>query len=349
MSGLTSEQVRKKLRTVSWPGFDQDIVAAGFVKEIDVLDGSVRVGFEVPTRRTDKARYGFDRAFAAIAMTAAAIIAVGITLSNSASGQVAGSGKEIFSTICVACHTVGQGKRIGPDLAGVDERHTEEWLIEFIRSSQTVIKSGNPEAVALAEGYPGLVMPDNPLSDDQIRSVLTYVRELESGAATAGVTPSQAAAKPARKVTKEDVRRGQELFQGNIRFAERGPSCNSCHHVVNDAIIGGGILAAELTSVFSKMGAGGVRAILGKPPFAVMEQAYRDRSLTEDEVHALVAFLQDADEQQSFQQPRDYGVGLAGTGAVGTALLLGSYALIFRRRKRASVNQEIYDRQIKSE
>jgi len=97
------------------------------------------------------------------------------------------------------------------------------------------------------------------------------------------------------------------------------------------------------------MGAGGVRAILGKPPFAVMEQAYRDRSLTEDEVHALVAFLQDADEQQSFQQPRDYGVGLAGTGAVGTALLLGSYALIFRRRKRASVNQEIYDRQIKSE
>jgi hypothetical protein len=34
---------------------------------------------------------------------------------------------------------------------------------------------------------------------------------------------------------------------------------------------------------------------------------------------------------------------------VGTALLLGSYALIFRRRKRASVNQEIYDRQIKSE
>ena len=62
-----------------------------------------------------------------------------------------------------------------------------------------------------------------------------------------------------------------------------------------------------------------------------------------------MAFLQDADEQQSFQQPRDYGVGLAGTGAVGTALLLGFYALIFRRRKRASVNQEIYDRQIKSE
>ena len=51
----TPEQIRKKLRAVSWPGFEQDIVAAGFVKEIDVLDGSVRIGFELRTRRMDKA------------------------------------------------------------------------------------------------------------------------------------------------------------------------------------------------------------------------------------------------------------------------------------------------------
>ncbi len=54
MRGPTTEQVRQKLRAVSWPGFDQDIVAAGFVKEIDVRCGSVLIGFEVRTRRTDK-------------------------------------------------------------------------------------------------------------------------------------------------------------------------------------------------------------------------------------------------------------------------------------------------------
>lgn len=282
-------------------------------------------------------------------LAAASILAAGITLSSPASTQVVDPGKQIFSTVCVACHSVGEGRRVGPDLAGVHERHTETWMIAFIRSSQTVIKSGDPEAVALAEAYAGIVMPDNPLSDDQIRSVLAYVRELESGEGAAGGTASEAAAKPARQMTKEDIRRGQELFQGNLRFAELGPSCNSCHHVVNDAVIGGGILAKELTSVFSRMGAGGVRAILGTPPFPVMEQAYRGKPLTEDEVHALVAFLQDADEQQSFQQPRDYGIGLAGTGAVGTLLLFGAYAIVFRRRKRASVNQAIYDRQIESE
>ncbi len=54
MQGPTPEQVREKLRAVVWPGFDQDIVAAGFVKEVDVRDGFVRIGFEVRTRRTDK-------------------------------------------------------------------------------------------------------------------------------------------------------------------------------------------------------------------------------------------------------------------------------------------------------
>ncbi len=55
MPGPTTEQVREKLRAVLWPGFDQGIVAAGFVKEIDVRDGSVRVGFELRTRRMGKA------------------------------------------------------------------------------------------------------------------------------------------------------------------------------------------------------------------------------------------------------------------------------------------------------
>ena len=54
MPDPTPGEVRKKLRAVSWPGFEQDIVAAGFVKEIDILDGSVRIGFELRTRRMDK-------------------------------------------------------------------------------------------------------------------------------------------------------------------------------------------------------------------------------------------------------------------------------------------------------
>ena len=141
---------------------------------------------------------------------------------------------------------------------------------------------------------------------------------------------------------------GQKLFQGTIRFENNGPTCNSCHDVKNDAVIGGGILAAELTNVFSKIGGSGVGAILGQAPFPVMQIAYRDRVLTKDEITYLVAFLQDADEKHLLQKPRDYGMGLFVSGAVGAGVIYLFFAFIWRGRKRGSVYQGIYDRQIKS-
>ena len=53
--------------------------------------------------------------------------------------------------VCAACHTIGKGKLIGPDLKGVTERHERDWLYSFIRSSQTMIKNGDEVAVKLFE------------------------------------------------------------------------------------------------------------------------------------------------------------------------------------------------------
>ena len=58
-------------------------------------------------------------------------------------------GKELFKQICVACHTINGGKLVGPDLANVHKRRPEEWIIRFVKSSQAVIKAGDPYAVQL--------------------------------------------------------------------------------------------------------------------------------------------------------------------------------------------------------
>lgn len=97
-----------------------------------------------------------------------------------------------FAT-CTACHTIGKGKLIGPDLKGVNDRHNEAWLLSFIRSSQTMIKNGDPVAVKLFEENNKIPMPDNILTDDQIKGILTYIRNYDEAAvaATEGGKPGE--------------------------------------------------------------------------------------------------------------------------------------------------------------
>ena len=223
-------------------------------------------------------------------------------------------GEKDFNTTCFACHTIGGGRLVGPDLAGITDRRPEDWLISFIRSSQAMIESGDPDAVALASEYVGLMMPDTTMSDRRIEDIISYLRlkgspalaDADEGRVTGST--SIAASEPATPpgpASDEEIIAGQHYFQGEVRFENGGAACNACHDVRNDAVIGGGALAAELTTVFSRMGGAGVRAILGQAPFPVMQAAYEDRPLTEEEVTSLVAFLQFADSQQYNQLPRD--------------------------------------------
>lgn len=265
-----------------------------------------------------------------------------------ATGSAQATGEQLFQSKCAACHTIGGGRLIGPDLTGVADRRTPGWLVSFVQSSQSVASSGDAVAVALFAEFSGIIMPDFPLPEEQITQILGYIDS--KGSAPGEVAEQSTAEEPApvEPVSMESVLMGQKLFQGTIRFENNGPTCNSCHDVKNDAVIGGGILAAELTNVFSKIGGSGVGAILGQAPFPVMQIAYRDRVLTKDEITYLVAFLQDADEKHLLQKPRDYGMGLFVSGAVGAGVIYLFFAFIWRGRKRGSVYQGIYDRQIKS-
>ncbi len=191
---------------------------------------------------------------------------------------------------------------------------------------------------------PVLVFNGLPLLDFHIKDVLTFIKSQSSGV-TVSSEPVAVQTEPA---SEEDIKTGQDLFQGNIRFSNGGPTCNSCHDVKHDAVIGGGILAVELTDVFSRMGSAGVKAILGQSPYPVMDAAYKNKVLTENEITSLVSFLQDADSQQFYSQPRDYGVGLFISGLVGTGILFGLCSLIWRGRKSGPVNRTIFERQTKS-
>lgn len=250
-------------------------------------------------------------------------------------------GQAIFEQRCVVCHSVGSDRLIGPGLAGITNRRDRDWLKRFITRPDQMLASGDSIAARLLEEYQ-IVMPNLGTTDAEADAILAY---LDGGAGSVGAAGQPAVVTAA---TEEQVILGQDLFQGTTRLSNSGPTCNSCHEVINDAVIGGGILAAELTTVFSRLGGPSVRAILGSPPFPVMQRAYRDKPLTDEEVVALVGFLQRADAEQALHQPRDYGIKLFGAGVLGIVILLGLYTLAWRGRLRGSVNQSIYDRQVKS-
>lgn len=293
---------------------------------------------------------GYSRRVTAPVLGALMIV---ISMCQLQDGWAQGAGEQLFQTTCFACHTIGGGRLVGPDLAGVHDSRSQEWLEQIVKSPQTMINNGDPEAVALAAEYNGIVMPDAVMSDQQIREVLNYIRVKSAGLTSAGgesATPAVQPAVPAspQDIAPEDIEAGQAMFQGATRFENGGAACNACHDVRHDAVIGGGILAAELTTVFSRMGGAGVKAILGQAPFPVMQAAYADKPLTDEEVTALVAFLEYADSEEYNQLPRDYGIGLFLSGAGGAAVLFAFFGIFWRGRKSRAVNQEIYDRQVTS-
>lgn len=100
---------------------------------------------------------------------------------NTASAQDITAGEGSFKQICAACHKIGGGRLVGPDLANVDQRRPEEWILKFVKSSQSVVKSGDKYADSLFQAFNQVVMPDQPsLSDEQIKGIISYIKTKSS-------------------------------------------------------------------------------------------------------------------------------------------------------------------------
>jgi mono/diheme cytochrome c family protein len=99
------------------------------------------------------------------------------------SAPVVDEGKAIFSQRCAACHNVNK-IITGPALAGVYDRRPIDWIINFVHSSQTVIKKGDPYAVELFNKFNKIPMPDHPdLTEENIKNIVAYIKsEASTGA-----------------------------------------------------------------------------------------------------------------------------------------------------------------------
>jgi protein SCO1 len=107
-------------------------------------------------------------------------------------------GRYVFVRDCGACHTVGQGDKVGPDLLGVTSVRDHQWLVRIIQQPEQLLKENDPIATALLKKYNNVRMPNLSVNDDELNLLIGYF-QAETAAhdkqASAGTDPN--ATKPA--------------------------------------------------------------------------------------------------------------------------------------------------------
>lgn len=203
-------------------------------------------------------------------------------------------GKELFKKLCSDCHTIGGGDKGGPDLAQVAEKRPEAWLAQLITDPEKLTAAHDPVQLELTKKY-GMEMPNLGVSRDDALKIIAFFKETDSTGGQPTGEKAVAAPPPPKEtlVTPELVAQGKALFTGRAPFAGGGPPCGTCHSFRAPGITGGN-LAKDLTDHYQNMGEPGLRAALAALKFPVMKKIYADRSLTEEEIAALIVFAKDA-------------------------------------------------------
>lgn len=100
------------------------------------------------------------------------------TVSESSGGEMIVAdrpGEALFIKACSGCHTVGKGDRVGPDLSGVTERRERLWLTQFISAPDRVRARKDPIALALADRFKAVRMPNLQLSEADAGDLIAYI------------------------------------------------------------------------------------------------------------------------------------------------------------------------------
>ena len=86
-----------------------------------------------------------------------------------------GKGEYVFNRHCAACHTIGKGESIGPDLLNVTKIRDPKWLWREISVPETLLAEKNPLAQALFRKYKNVVMPNLNIVNEDVEAVIGYM------------------------------------------------------------------------------------------------------------------------------------------------------------------------------
>jgi len=244
-----------------------------------------------------------------------------------------GSPAEFFRSSCVACHTIGGGRLVGPDLKGVTDRQDRDWLQEFILNPLEILNSDDPYAAKILSEANGVQMaPVVGMTAEMASQLLDLITRESALEDSEFLGP-----KKLREATADDVAAGERLFMGSESLSAGGPACISCHLVSGMKGFGGGRLGPDLTQADTRLGGMvGLYNWLQSPPTEQMKATFDGQDLAEDEVFALASYLGTVAESRETRVFSDMNTITFGSmGLIGAMMMMAVFGGIWWWRMRS--------------
>ncbi|MEN8248948.1 MAG: c-type cytochrome [Bacteroidota bacterium] len=126
------------------------------------------------------------------------------------------AGENLFKQNCTVCHAV-ETKVLGPALKNVYDRRELPWIYAFVRNSTQMIADGDEQAVAVFEE--NLKIPMTPfdfLSDQDIMSILAYIKDQTDNPPVVETAPTAATVTPASQAKELPTKYINAILIGGI-------------------------------------------------------------------------------------------------------------------------------------
>jgi nitrite reductase (NO-forming) / hydroxylamine reductase len=181
------------------------------------------------------------------------------------------AGEALFARNCLACHSVGQGDGIGPDLQDIHHVRERDWLVRWIEDPIGMAQT-DPVGQQVFAAWNELPMPASGLSRAEIEQVLEYVVAVSEG----------------RYGVAEEI--GAELTEAQFAQARQiyFDRCAGCHGTLRVGATGPNIEPATTTL----RGTHSLRAILRHGLPGGMPAWVDAGILTGEEADLLAAYVQ---------------------------------------------------------
>lgn len=214
---------------------------------------------------------------------------------------------EYFFYRCAACHSIGEGRRTGPDLVGATQ-----W--------------SRPDLSAAIQKMEKQV---GPIPAEQIERIVVFLKDpaVQERIAAQKKRTEQ---KMRKELPQASYETGQSLFEGRLPLSGGGPACVSCHAYRG----GGSTLGPDLTEILTKTPATLLTSAIQGANYRLMRPVYDDHRITAEEALHLTEYLAHPERLDRRELP-DIRVVLGAAGLLIVSSLVGLSVLNVRRKQPA--------------